>query len=115
MEILKIGGVALPAPHSYKVSLSDLDSADTGRTEDGVLVRARVRGGVAKISAAWRALSTEQCAAILNATAADRFTVAYFFGETRTAEMYAGTRTADLVAARDGQAVWEVELDLVEF
>ena len=46
MTILKIGGAEMPAPHSYKVSLSDLDSADTGRTEDGVLVRARVRDGV---------------------------------------------------------------------
>ena len=115
MTILKIGGAEMPAPHSYKVSLSDLDSADTGRTEYGVLVRARVRGGVAKISAAWQALSTDQCAAILNATAADRFTVEYFFGTARTAQMYAGTRTADLIAAREGQAVWEVTLDLVEF
>ena len=39
----------------------------------------------------------------------------YFFGTARTAQMYAGTRTADLIAAREGQAVWEVTLDLVEF
>ena len=115
MDILKIGGVALPAPHEYKVSLSDLDSADTGRTESGVLVRARVRGGVAKIEARWQALSTADCAAILNATAPEQFTVEYFFGRTRTAQMYAGTRTANLRAAREGRAVWEVSLDLVEF
>lgn len=115
MEILKVDGTALPAPHSYTVSLNDLDSADTGRTEDGMLVRQRLRGGVAKISAQWQALSTEACAAILNATAPDRFTVDYFFGETRTAQMYAGTRSAELRAARDGQAVWEVRLDLVEY
>ena len=36
-------------------------------------------------------------------------------GTARTAQMYAGTRTADLIAAREGQAVWEVTLDLVEF
>ena len=115
MDILKIDGAALPAPHEYRVSLSDLDSADTGRTEDGVLVRARVRGGVAKITARWLALSTDQCAAILNAAAPDRFTVEYFFGQTRTAQMYAGTRTADLRAAREGQGVWEVAVELVEF
>ena len=39
MDILKVDGVALPAPHSYTVTLNDLDSADTGRTEDGMLVR----------------------------------------------------------------------------
>ena len=43
------------------------------------------------------------------------FTVEYFFGQTRTAQMYAGTRTADLRAAREGQGVWEVAVELVEF
>ena len=57
MEILNIDGVALPAPSAYKVQLSDLDSSGTGRTEDGVLVRERVRGGVAKISASCTATS----------------------------------------------------------
>ena len=63
----------------------------------------------------WRAPAPDQCAAILNATAPDRFTVEYFFGQTRTAQMYAGTRTADLRAAREGQGVWEVAVELVEF
>ena len=115
MDILTIDGVALPAPNSYKVQLSDLDSEGTGRTEDGVLVRERGRGGVAKISAGWAALSTADCAKILQATAPDRMQVQYFFGEMRTAQMYAGDRTADLIAARDTQAVWNVELNLIEF
>lgn len=115
MDILTIDGVALPAPNEYKVALSDLDSAGTGRTEDGVLVRERVRGGVAKITASWSALSTADCAKILNATAADRLEVAYFFGETRTAAMYAGERTANLVAARATRAVWSVDLSLIEY
>ena len=108
MEILNIDGTALPAPSAYKVQLSDLDSSGTGRTEDGDLVRERVRGGVAKISVGWAALSTADCAKVLNATAPDSMTVQYFFGGVRTAKMYAGDRTADLKAARDGQAVWEV-------
>ena len=29
--------------------------------------------------------------------------------------MYAGTRTTQLRAAREGQAVWEVGVELVEF
>ena len=94
MEILTIDGTALPAPGAYKVQLSDLDSSGTGRTEDGVLVRERVRGGVAKISVSWEALTTAQCAAVL---------------------MYAGDRTADLKAARDGRAVWAASVHLIEF
>ena len=50
MEILTVNGTALPAPNSYRVQLSDLDSEDTARTEDGLLVRQRVRAGVAKLS-----------------------------------------------------------------
>ena len=41
---------------------------------------------------------------MLNATAPDSMTVQYYFGGVRTAKMYAGDRTADLKAARDGQA-----------
>ena len=93
MDILKIDGTALPTPHEYQVTLSDLDSEGTGRTEDGVLVRERVRGGVAKIAVHWYALSTGECAAILNATAPDSFSVEYFFGSPRTATMYAGDRS----------------------
>ena len=106
MNILLIDGTPLPVPAAYKVQLSDLD---------GVLVRERVRGGVAKISVSWTALSTAECAAVLNATAPDSMQVQYFFGEMRTAKMYAGDRTADLKAAREGQAVWEVEMSLIEF
>ena len=80
MDILVIDGVALPTPNEYKVQLSDLDSSGTGRTEDGILVRERVRGGVAKISVSWAALSTADCARVLNATAPDSMQVAYFFG-----------------------------------
>lgn len=65
MDILTIGGVTLPAPNEYKVQLNDLDSSDTGRTEDGVMMRNRVREGIAKISASWAAVSTADCAADL--------------------------------------------------
>ena len=115
MEILNIDGTALPAPSAYKVQLSDLDSSGTGRTEDGVLVRERVRGGVAKISAGWAALSTADCAKVLNATAPDSMTVQYFFGGVRTAKMYAGHRTPALMAARAGLGVWVGGVNLIVF
>lgn len=52
---------------------------------------------------------------MLNATAPDSFQVGYFFGQMRTAKMYAGDRTAELKAAREGQGVWAVEMNLIEF
>ena len=114
-DILTIGGVTLPAPNEYKVQLNDLDSSDTGRTEDGVMMRNRVREGIAKISASWAAVSTADCARILHAVKPESFDVAYFFGEMRTARMYAGDRSADLIAAREGKGVWDVSLNLIEF
>ena len=51
----------------------------------------------------------------MNATAPDSMQVQYFFGEMRTARMYAGDRTADLKAARDGRAVWAASVHLIEF
>ena len=115
MDFLVIDGVGLPAPNEYKVQLSDLDSSDTGRTEDGTLVRDRVREGVAKISVSWAAVSTPQCAAILQALTPAALNVRYFFGGMRTARMYAGDRSAELIAAREGQGVWNVEASLVEY
>ena len=115
MDILLIDGVVLPAPNEYKVQLSDLDSSDTGRTEDGVMMRNRVREGIAKISVSWAALSTVDCAKILNAVKPESFVVTYFFGEMRVARMYAGDRAADLIAAREGKGVWDVSLNLIEF
>ena len=115
MDILTIGGVTLPAPNEYKVQPNDLDSSDTGRTEDGVMMRNRVREGIAKISASWAAVSTADCARILHAVKPESFDVTYFFGEMRTARMYAGDRSADLIAAREGKGVWDVSLNLIEF
>ena len=115
MTLLSIDGQAMPCPTEYKVQYSDLDSSDTGRTEDGVLLRSRVRAGIAKISLKWEDISTADCTTILTATTPDSMQVEYFFGDMHTAQMYSGDRTAQLHAARDNAAVWTVELNLIEY
>lgn len=115
MTLLSIDGQAMPTPTEYKVQYSDLDSSDTGRTEDGQLLRSRVRAGIAKISLKWELISTADCEKILTATGPDSMQVDYFFGTTHTAQMYAGDRTAQLHAAREGSAVWTVEMNLIEY
>ena len=97
-------------PEEYTVILEENFESELSA---GVKLSGEV--SVAKISAGWAALSTADCAKVLNATAPDSMTVQYFFGGVRTANMYAGDRTADLKAARDGQAVWEVAVNLIEF
>ena len=111
-----IDGQPMPEPdEEAELSFSDLDASDSGRTEDGVMMRNRVREGIAKISASWAAVSTADCARILHAVKPESFDVVYFFGEMRTARMYAGDRSADLIAAREGKGVWDVSLNLIEF
>ena len=117
MDILVIDGVALPTPNEYKVQLSDLDSSGIGRTEDGILVRERVRGGRGEnqrqLGPHW---STADCAQ--GAERPPPRTVCRwptFLAGRAPAKMYAGDRTADLKAAREGRAVWEVAVNLIEY
>ena len=48
MAMIRIDGVDLPAPIEYSVSLHDIDSENTRRTEAGTLKRYRARPGVYK-------------------------------------------------------------------
>ena len=43
MALITIGSTDMPAPTKYSVTLQDIDSANTARTETGELVRDRVR------------------------------------------------------------------------
>lgn len=114
-NVLTIDGVVLPAPMTYSVEYSDLDSPDTGRTEDGLLHRDRIRSNVAKIKVAWKQLTTEKADIILNAINPDSFTVVYYFGTQKTATMYAGNKSCELIRINQGQGKWNISFDLIEF
>lgn len=114
-NIISIDGVELPAPMTYSVDYNDLDSDDSGRSEDGTLHRVRVRAGVAKIKASWKQISQEKADLILGAIAPDSFSVTYYFGAQKTATMYAGAQSCDLVRVNNGEAKWNVSFDLIEF
>ena len=115
LNIISIGQVQLPAPMTYEVEYNDLDSDDTGRSEDGKLHRNRVRSRVAKIKLGWEQLSTEKVDLILNATAPDSFNVTYYFGTQKTAVMYAGSPSLKLLHVNQGKAKWNLSFDLIEF
>ena len=57
--IITIGSTELPAPVEYTVTLQDIDSENTRRTEAGILTRDRVRAGVYKILATWKVTKTD--------------------------------------------------------
>lgn len=115
LNILSIGGVQLPAPMTYEVEYNDLDSEDTGRSEDGMLHRVRVRQGVAKIKVAWEQLTQANVDLILNAIEPASFTVVYYFGTQKIATMYAGNQSLKCLRINQGQAKWNLAFDLIEF
>lgn len=114
-NILTIDGVVLPPPMKYSVEYNDLDSSDTGRTEDGMLHRVRVRHDVVKIKVSWEQVSTETANLILGAIAPDSFEVTYYFGTQKAATMYAGNRSCDVLRINYNQAKWNISFDLIEF
>lgn len=96
---ISIGGYQLPAPTSYEVQRSDLDSENTTRNEAGYLSRDRIRSGVYKIIAKWR-IPTSDLQRIVTAISPASFSVTFLDLTTasyKTATMYVGDRTASVV------------------
>lgn len=115
MDYIKIDGTALPPVSTYRVTLSDMDRQQSGRAENAVMVRERVRANVAKIELAWKNVTSQEMTGIINSVTPETFPVEYFFGSARSATMYAGDITIDLKAAADsGEAAWDVGTNLVE-
>jgi len=119
MAMIRIDGVDLPAPVEYSVSLQDLDSENTKRTETGVLQRDRIRAGVYKIQVKWR-VTKAQLKIITDALKPAKFSVTFFDPTTNTnptRQMYCGDRTADLIknSSNPDESVWDLSTSLIEY
>ena len=117
MALIKIGSTSLPDPVEYSVTLQDIDSENTRRTEAGILTRDRVRAGVYKIQATWKVNKTD-LKIITDAVKPAQFAVTFFDPTTSTnptRPMYVGDRTANLLHLESGQSLWELTLSLIEY
>lgn len=118
--MIQINGVDLPAPVEYSVSLQDIDSENTRRTETGMLQRDRVRSGVYKIQIKWRVTRT-QLKIITDALKPAKFSATFFDPTTSTTPtryMYCGDRNADLIYYKEGfpdDSLWEISTSLIEY
>lgn len=115
--IITIGSTELPAPVEYTVTLQDIDSENTRRTEAGILTRDRVRAGVYKIQATWKVNKTD-LKKITDAVSPAKFSVTFFDPTTSTnptRPMYVGDRMARLIYLESGQSLWELSLSLIEY
>ena len=119
MALLNINNVDMPKPTTYQVSVQDLDSSESVRSESGVLHRDRVRAGVRKIEVGWT-VRTAESSKILKAVSGESFTVKFFDPQqnsVETATMYAGDKTVSLknLIGDTGAAttLWEVSFSLI--
>lgn len=119
--MLVIDGVQMPNPTKYRVSMSDLDSSDTGRTESGILTRDRIRQGVTKIEVGFIVRGSE-AAAILEAVEPAMVPVQYYDPRAdliRNIQAYVGDRQCVLkVCLPDMSAsefLWEISFNLTEY
>lgn len=116
MVLIEINGVSLPEVTSYRVTLSDADSPNSGRAENAVMTRDRVRANMTKIELGWKNMTTSEMKEIIDRVTPEEFPVSYFFGTMQTAKMYAGDKTIELKALEESrEAHWDVSVNLVEY
>lgn len=120
MAIIRIGGADMPSPTKYNVSLQDIDSENTKRTETGQLVRDRIRAGVYKIGVTWL-VEHSQLMVITDAISPEKFSVTFFDPTTnsnKTCDMYCGDRNGELKhynTSNPNKSLWEITTSLIEY
>lgn len=120
MNLLTIGGVAMPTPTQYGVPTNELDSADTKRTESGKLKRKRVRAGISKIALAWTDISIQDVQIISVAVQPAELQVTFFDPWSfsfQTKTMYASAEKnaeAKIIKSAE-ESRWNVSFNLTEF
>ena len=86
----KVGTTPIYEP-SPKTSVlhTSISSADSGRTEDGVMHNTWVRSDIVKINMQWAALTGNEVQNLISLMQGQAFTLTYLeFGTERTADVY---------------------------
>lgn len=104
-----------PLAGGYSVTMQDLDSENTARSETGVLTRNRIRSDVHKISCRWN-VTTSDLETIMGAISGQEFNVSFYFGgKYVNAKMYAGDKSISLLTHKDGFDWWDLSCNFTEF
>lgn len=116
MNIIEINDTPIKHPLNggYSVTVSDLDSENSTRSETGVLNRDRIRAGIYKLAVKW-SLTTSELETLLNAISGDSFDVKFFFGELLTKKMYASDKSINLKSTDTLTSHWDVSISFTEF
>lgn len=113
--IQSVDGASVKCPSSFTYELSDISSADAGRTEDTNMDKMRI-GQAVKLQLSWNALTWAEASAILQAFNPEYITVTYMDameGTWRTSQFYVGDRSAPMYNASVG--LWNnVSFNIIE-
>lgn len=124
-DYFKINGVPLdghslpePAHGGAIFSVQDIDSAETGRNQMGLMMRERVATKV-KWQLTFPPLNRAMCSALLNAIADVTFELEYpdpyKASGTTTKTFYVGDRTMPIYSIASGMPMWEnISFSVVE-
>lgn len=115
--MMMVDGVKIKTPSSFVWGLQDISAADSGRTDDGIMHKNRIRQ-VRKLSLAWNNPTKDETAAILQAVNPEYFTVIYpdaMEDSNESREFYAGDRTAPMKIWTVGNKRYEqLSFDIIE-
>ena len=116
MKLLTINGVDVENIESYKVSLADIQSSDSGRGDDGIMHIETVRKDVATIDLQCTMLSRTELDNLIAALSPDEIPVSYYWGGWHSATMYKGDRSINLKHAQDDSSnYWDLSVSLIEY
>lgn len=117
MDVIYFDGVALPSPSKYNVSLSDIQSSDSGRNDDGYMTIEIIRSDVATIDIGWTMLTQSELELIMAHMANAEINVKFYYGNNyKTAKMYKGDRKTDIKMVKtQNESYWDLSLSLVEY
>lgn len=117
---IALNGVNLPEPaHGGAVfSVQDIDSSETGRNQNGLMMRERVATKI-KWQFTFPPLSREMCSALLNAISGVTFELGYpdpYLPSGMSFKMcYVGDRTTPIYSTASGMPMWEnISFSVVE-
>lgn len=105
--MLKINGVAIPTPKSFKVGYNDIDG-ETNRNAKGDLTRDRI-ATKRKIECEWGPLSPTEISQVLKAVQPEFFQCEYpdpLEGTFITKTMYTGEKNSPMYSCINGRPKW---------
>lgn len=96
MSMIIVDGVAMKEPSEFTWGLMDVDEANSGRTQDGLMHRSRVTQK-RKLNLSWNMTTPEETATLLQAFNPEYITVTYpdaLLNADVTKVFYTGDKTA---------------------